>query len=65
MKLGDWVVWSNGSRAGEVTWLEAKVVHVRIITHHPNKLSSTFYTLPYPSEELTVIPEAIAKIINS
>jgi len=65
MKVGDWVMWSNGFRAGQITWLETKVVHVRIITHHPNKLSSTLYTLPYPTEVLTVIPEAIAKIINS
>ena len=64
MKVGDWVMWKNGTRAGQITWLDT-VAHVKITATSPNKLSETVYTLPYGFEELTVIPEAIAKIINS
>jgi hypothetical protein len=41
------------------------IVQVRITATHPNKLSETTFTLPYAQEVLTVIPEVIAKIINS
>ena len=71
MKIGDWVTWTNGTGAGEVTAFvrpmggRGVVVQVRVIKTHPNKLSDTSYTLPYLYEDLTVVPEAIAKIINS
>ena len=64
MKVGDWVMWRNGTRAGQVVHLDT-MTHVKITTYTENKLSSTVYTLPYPQEMLTVIPEAISKIINS
>lgn len=70
MKLGDWVTWTNGTSAGEVTAFTkttgGKVVaHVRRTRHHPTLSQATYVTVPYPYEELTVVPEAIAKIINS
>lgn len=71
MKIGDWVTWTNGTGAGEVTAFikheggRGLFVQVRIIKRHPNKLSDTSYIVPYLYEELTVVPEAIAKIINS
>lgn len=70
MKIGDWVTWTNGTGAGEVTAFVKNrdgdvTVHVQITSTHPNKLSDTVYTLPFPYKVLTVVPEAIAKIINS
>jgi hypothetical protein len=65
MKVGDWVMWKNGTRVGRVKTLSCGIVQVHITVTHPNKLSDTSFTLPYAQEVLTVIPEAIAKIINS
>ena len=71
MKLGDWVTWTNGTSAGQVTAFtrpmggRGVVVQVRVTATHPNKLSDTVYTMPYLYEDLKVVPEAVAKIINS
>jgi hypothetical protein len=66
MKVGDWVTWNGGSNVGRVKSMkEGDVVDVEITIYPPNRLSATIFTLPYPTEKLTVIPEAIAKIINS
>jgi hypothetical protein len=65
MKVGDWVTWNGGSNIGRVAHVLGDVVQVKITTTHPNKLSATTFTIPYPPKQLTVIPEVIAKIINS
>lgn len=65
MKIGDWVIWTNGTGAGRVKGMSNGIVDVEVTTTHPNKLSVSVFIVPYPYEELTVIPEAIAKIINS
>lgn len=71
MKIGDWVTWTNGTGAGEVTAFtrpmggQGVVVQVRITAMHPTLSFATTYTVPYLYEDLTVVPEAIAKIINS
>ena len=65
MKVGDWVMWNGGSSTGVVKAVGNGVAQIYITTLSPNKLSLTTFTVPYPIEKLTVIPEAIAKILNS
>jgi hypothetical protein len=64
MKVGDWVTWDN-TNVGRVSGVANGIAWVCITATHPNKLSDTTFTLPYPAENLKVIPEVIAKIINS
>jgi hypothetical protein len=65
MKVGDWVTWNGGSNIGKVIRVGEEIVQVEVTTYPPNRLSATIFTLPYPPKQLTVIPEVIAKIINS
>lgn len=65
MKIGDWVTWNNSTNVGQVGWVECGIAQVKITVYPPDKLSATTFTLPYAQEVLTVVPEAIAKIINS
>lgn len=65
MKIGDWVTWTSGTGAGRVKGMSNGIVDVEVTTTHPNKLSVSVFILPYPIEVLTVVPEAVAKIINS